>query len=188
MSLYKRGEVWWYKFRFAGQPIRETSKSSSKTVARDAECARRRELELGFNRIERQQAAQLFSIAAENWLKSKRAHLAARSVIIEQANLKHLNPHFGRKLVCDISSDDVGQYQAMRLSEGAAPKTVNLEVGPCERCSARIGCGLRFNRMFECSGSVRMSGEPSPPSKRCNCWRRVSLAGRDPYTLRSRWR
>ena len=24
MSVYKRGDVWWYKFRFAGQMIRES--------------------------------------------------------------------------------------------------------------------------------------------------------------------
>jgi len=45
MSVYKRGDVWWYKFRFAGQVIRESSKSKSRTVARAAELARRRELE-----------------------------------------------------------------------------------------------------------------------------------------------
>ena len=54
MSLYKRGDVWWYKLRFAGQMIRESTKSNSRTVARAAEHARRRELEQGFNRIERQ--------------------------------------------------------------------------------------------------------------------------------------
>jgi integrase len=150
MSVYRRGDVWWYKFRFAGQMIRETSKSSSKTLAKDAERTRRRELESGFNRIERQQLAQLFSIAAENWLKSKRAHLAPRSVIIEQSNLKHLNPHFGRMLICDISSDDVGRYQANRLSEGAAPKTVNLEVGT-------LRAVLRKNRLwFAIQPDVRM--------------------------------
>jgi hypothetical protein len=35
VSVYKRGEVWWYKFRFGGQMIRESSKSPSKTVAKD---------------------------------------------------------------------------------------------------------------------------------------------------------
>ena len=49
MSVYRRGDVWWYKFRFAGQVIRESSKSESKTVAKDAERARRRELEGSFN-------------------------------------------------------------------------------------------------------------------------------------------
>ena len=37
MSLYRRGDVWWYKFRFAGQMIRESSKSEGKTVAKEAE-------------------------------------------------------------------------------------------------------------------------------------------------------
>jgi len=51
VSVYKRGDVWWYKFRFAGQMIRESSKSDSKTVAKDAERARRRELEQNWNQI-----------------------------------------------------------------------------------------------------------------------------------------
>jgi hypothetical protein len=43
--------VWWYKFYFAGQPIRESSKSMSKTVAKNTEQQRRRELETGFHNI-----------------------------------------------------------------------------------------------------------------------------------------
>jgi hypothetical protein len=65
VSVYKRGEVWWYKFRFAGQVIRESSKSESRTVAKEAERSRRRGLEESFNRISRPRAAQLFSTAAE---------------------------------------------------------------------------------------------------------------------------
>jgi integrase len=150
VSLYKRGDVWWYKFRFAGQVIRETSKSNSKTVAKDAERARRRELEQGFNRIERQRAAQLFSLAAENWLSAKKAHLASRSVVIERANLKHLNPFFGKMLICDIQGEDVAHYQAARLQEQAAPKTVNLEVGT-------LRAVLRKNRLwFGVQPDVRM--------------------------------
>jgi len=51
MAAFKRGEVWWYKFYFAGRLIRESTKSTSKTVAKDAEKQRRRELEAGFNNI-----------------------------------------------------------------------------------------------------------------------------------------
>src|SRR5580658_6640801 len=129
MSLFKRGEVWWYKFRFAGQLVRESSKSESKTVARDAERSRRRELEGSYNRILKPRTAQFFSGAAESWLGAKTAHLSPRSVIIERANLKHLNPYFGKMLLCDVAADDIAQYQASRLEQGAAPKTVNLEVG-----------------------------------------------------------
>lgn len=150
MSLYKRGDVWWYKFRFAGQVIRESTKSDSRTVARAAEHARRRELEQGFNRIERQRAARLFSIAAEEWLAAKKAHLAPRSVTIEKANLKHLNPFFGKMLLCDLRSEDVARYQAARLQEEASPKTVNLEIGTLRGV-------LRKNRLwFAIQPDVRM--------------------------------
>ena len=71
MSLYRRGDVWWYKFRFAGQVIRESSKSESKTVAKDAERARRRELEESWNQIKRRKLPPLFSLAASDWLKTR---------------------------------------------------------------------------------------------------------------------
>src|ERR1700719_3247880 len=129
MSVYRRGETWWYKFRFAGQLIRESSKSESKTIAKDAERSRRRELEESFNRISKPRTVQLFSAASEAWLHAKTAHLSSRSVIIERANLKHLNPFFGKLLLCDISADDIGHYQASRLQQDGAAKTINLEVG-----------------------------------------------------------
>src|ERR1035437_8100246 len=150
MSLYKRGGIWWFKFGFAGQVLRESTKSNSRTVARAAEHARRRELEQGFNRIERQRVAQLFSVAAERWLAAKEAHLAPRSVVIERANLKHLNPCFGKMLICDIRGEDVSRYQAARLQEGAAPQTANLEVGTSRGV-------LRKNRLwFAIQPDVRM--------------------------------
>jgi DNA-binding NtrC family response regulator len=51
MAVFKRGGVWWYKFYFAGQFIRESAKSTSKTVAKDAENQRRRELEQGLHNL-----------------------------------------------------------------------------------------------------------------------------------------
>jgi len=45
MSLFRRGDVWWYEFWFAGRRIQESSKSPSKTSARTAEQNPRRELE-----------------------------------------------------------------------------------------------------------------------------------------------
>lgn len=55
MSVYKRGNTWWFKFRFQGQEIRESARSNSKTIARDAEHARRRELELGINGLRKRE-------------------------------------------------------------------------------------------------------------------------------------
>src|SRR5215470_5186141 len=120
MSVYRRGETWWYKFKFAGQTIRESAKTGSKTVAKSAERTRRRELEEGFNGISKPQRAQLFTVAADLWLEAKKAHLSPRSITIEQLNLKHLKPHFGAMLICDIRGDDVAGYQSARQRENAA--------------------------------------------------------------------
>ncbi len=129
MSVFRRGHVYWYEFSFVGSRIRESSKSRSKTVAKDAERARRRELEEGFNGIKKPHRAMLFSVAAGDWLKAKTAHLSPSTVRIERTNLGHLNPFFGRLLLCDISAESVAHYQVFRTEEGASPKTVNLEIG-----------------------------------------------------------
>ena len=33
MAVYKRGNVWWYKFTWNGEAIRESSKQSNKRIA-----------------------------------------------------------------------------------------------------------------------------------------------------------
>ncbi len=44
MSLYKRGDVWWYEFVFSGERIRESTKQSNKRIAEQMEAARRTQL------------------------------------------------------------------------------------------------------------------------------------------------
>ncbi len=132
MAVYrptKDSKVWWYDFIFEGQRVRESAKTRSKTVARDAEKTRRRELEESYNGIKRRDRAKLFSVAADEWLELKSLTLAASSQRIERDNLKHLRPRFERRLVTDIQARDVSRYQQTRLAEGASPKTINLEVG-----------------------------------------------------------
>ena len=132
MAVYrpaKNCKIWWYDFIFEGQRVRESAKTRSKTVARDAEKTRRRELEESYNGIKRRDRAKLFSVAAAEWLELKSLTLAASSQRIERDNLKHLLPHFEKRLVTDIQAKDVSRYQQVRLAEKASPKTINLEVG-----------------------------------------------------------
>ena len=68
MSIYKRGEVYWYKFRFAGREIRESAKTALKTLAKKAEEKRRRELEEGYNDLldHRDARVQKLSVVADS--------------------------------------------------------------------------------------------------------------------------
>ena len=79
MSLFQRGDIWWYEFWFAGRRIRESSKSESKTVAKSAEKNRRRELEEGFNNFAdlRQERVRSFTEMADEYLRRLQVALAS---------------------------------------------------------------------------------------------------------------
>ena len=47
MAIYKRGDVYWYEFRFNGQRIQESSQTSNKDAARQIEAAHRVRLAKG---------------------------------------------------------------------------------------------------------------------------------------------
>ena len=128
MSIYKRGDVWWYKFTINGQTIRESAKSNSKTVAKGAELARRRELEQAYNHIPKRERVPLFSNAADLWLAGKTG-LAQKSTERYEQCVSYLKKEFGKRLVCDIDANDVAEYQRKRLLAGVSNRTVNYEVG-----------------------------------------------------------
>ena len=129
--IYRRGKngIYSYRFRFAGRMIHESARTTSKTVAREAERQRRRELELRVNNIVKRGLPPTFEVAAKRWMES-RAHVVAKNTFSEaQRCMKHLVPTFGPRLICDITPDDIATYQRKRLQTGAENRTVNLEVG-----------------------------------------------------------
>ena len=152
MALFKYPgkKTWWYEFHFAGQKVRESAKTRSKELARRAENARKREMEEGYHGLKKRTAPKLFNVAADELLVMKKPTLAERSYIIEQANLKHIRPVFGKQLITDIDGKDISRYQQERLQAEASPKTVNLEIGT-------IRAILRRNRLWaEIQPDVRM--------------------------------
>jgi len=127
MSVYKRGQTYWFKFLFQGQLVRESAKSNSKTVAREAERARRRELELSVNRIHRRERMPLFSVAAREWMDTKEA-LAAKTVAAYRQYVKSLTKYFGDHLVCDIGLQEIAKLQRERKAAGLSARTINYEI------------------------------------------------------------
>ena len=127
MSLYKRGGIWWYKFKFQGQSIRESSKSGSRTLAREAERARRRELETAVNRIQRRDPVPLLRVAAQRWLAEK-VGLSEKTIAGYKQRMAPLIAEFGDRLVCDLTRDDVLSYRSKRLAAEKSPRTVNYEI------------------------------------------------------------
>jgi integrase len=144
MSLFQRGDVWWYEFWFAGRRIRESSKSPSKTVAKGAEQKRKRELEAGFNNFtdRRRERVRTFSDMADEFFDAYKLRLP-QSVVFAGCAINHLKRLVGGKMLVDFNETAVIQYQNARLSEGAAPKSVNEEVGFMLRILGNPGDLLR---------------------------------------------
>jgi integrase len=181
VSTFKRGGTWWYKFVFGGQVIRQTSKSRSRAVCIKAERARREQLEHGYNGITKSRRPQPFPVAADAWHTTKSAHWSPRTALIEKLNLKHLKPFFGGMLLWDITADSIAEYQAKRTREGAAPKTVNLEVGTLRsilrkhRLWGHIQPDVRLLRLREDVGIALTQDQESFLLKECRESRSRSL-------------
>jgi integrase len=155
MSIYRRGGVWWYKFRFASQLVCESSKSNSKTVAADAQRIRRRELEHRYNRIEKRAIPPNFSKAAQAWLDRIAVSPATRERY--KFALQHLQETFGSTLVCDITAQAIKDYQDSRQCAGAGAATINKEV----TCLASIllTCGI-WHTIKKSKSDLRRLEEP----------------------------
>jgi hypothetical protein len=123
--IYQRGKnkTWWMRFRFGGRFIHESTRTNSKTVARDAERHRRRELEKKWNRIEKRILPPTLTQATKRWIE-KRASLASNTLETYQAALKHVRALLGSMLVCEIEARDIVGYQKCRLAKGAAGAAV----------------------------------------------------------------
>jgi integrase len=128
MSIFKRGERWWYEFEFRGQRIRESTGSDSKTLAIKAERQRRRELEESANGVRAGRRPMLFPTAAREWMAANKARWSESNVFIQEFNLRHLSAYFGYMLLADITPQHIGKYQGIRQKEGASNRTINMEV------------------------------------------------------------
>jgi integrase len=98
-------------------------------VARDAERARRRQLEQSWNQITKQTLPPSFERAADDWYEAVKPHLAERTkAIYGDAVRLHLKPALGSLLLCDVGAARIASYQARRKAEKASARTLNKEL------------------------------------------------------------
>jgi integrase len=140
----KQQKIWWYHFNFAGRHIQESSKSTRKTVAVNAEKKRRAELERGFNDVEDKRYLRVKSIGdlTGEFLEAYRLRNPKSAIFAEYA-LGHVKRLAGQTMVIDVSAETVKNYQTARLKENAAGKSINEEVGFMLRLLGEQGDFLR---------------------------------------------
>lgn len=134
MSIYKRGDIYWYKFMWNGKIIRESTKQGNVKVARQMEAAHRTSLAKGEVGIRERRPsptlAEFFSKRIEPWAKVRPSWLWYRSGIRPLLAYREIA---GTKLDC-ITSESVAEYAGHRQSSRLQPGTINRELRVLRRC------------------------------------------------------
>lgn len=130
-SLYQRGKVWWIKYYHRGKPIRESTKSESKMVARSLLALREGDIAEGkvpglvYERVKYKELRDL--IITDYTINRK------KSLDRVNVSLAHLDKHFTGWNVLEITTDEINQYKIKRLDEEAAPASINRELSCLKR-------------------------------------------------------
>jgi integrase len=138
MAIYKRGNTWWTDFSINGQRYRQSLDTTDWRAAQSSE----KELigQAGAGKLVpcSQQFSKLtFIEAADRYVADRLAHLALRSIHTERERLKPLCSFFTTLALTRISADSVRDYIARRKQQGAANRTLNMELGILRRILKR---------------------------------------------------
>lgn len=117
MSLYKRGEVWWYDFRVSGVRIRESTHLNQRSAAAQAETMRKADVLKDRSQVEPQEPSPEFQDFAQNefaaWSENQhREHPSTHERYMR--SIKVLIRFFGQRTLDMISSADAERFKISR--------------------------------------------------------------------------
>lgn len=125
MSIYKRGDVYWFHFRFDGQEVQKSTKQGNRQAAIKIEAAYRTKLALG--EVGLDETPERRGLAIKDLLESLKTDYELRGRLsVQNANgIKRAEKDFGSIRVKNLTSTFVDEYKKRRLGDGAAPATIN---------------------------------------------------------------
>jgi hypothetical protein len=131
-----KSRVWWFEFTFAEKRVRESAKTTRKTIAIEAERQRRLQLEKTLAGIPTEKRENRIRSVAD-MVKAYKTHYGInhrqKSVEFSESRLEHITRLLGAALLPDVNEDAIRSYIRTRLDEGASGRTINMEVGELSR-------------------------------------------------------
>jgi hypothetical protein len=116
MAVYKRGNVWWYKFFWNGEPIRASTKQSIKRTAEQIEAARKASLakgEVGIKELAPAPAFREFSERFLAWVEGAKKPNTVKYYNDMVRILLRYQPLAGAKVI-QIDRDLIARYSEKR--------------------------------------------------------------------------
>jgi hypothetical protein len=173
MAVYKRGGVWWYSFIYAGKRVQESAKTSRKTLAVEAERARRLELEralAGLPTEARERRIRSVGEVLDSYAADYGLNHRPRTTIWVKGCVAHVKKHLGALLLPDLTEDALRRFIKVRLEEGACGRTVNMEIWIWGRSVAPWGSrGGSYGRTSVSSKSEKTWAGRSRQMRRRGC-------------------
>src|SRR5205807_10256721 len=133
MAIYKRGKIYWYKFMWNGQPIRESTKQGNDKVARQMEAAHRTSLAKGEVGIREKKTvptlAEFCKNRLEPWAKSTFKQTVPNSWEWYRDNMRVIEKtRLGSLKLDAITNEQVAEFAASKLQQGYAVSTINSTI------------------------------------------------------------
>lgn len=162
MSVFKNGTFYHYEFVLDGRRHRGSTGTTSKPQAIQEERRQRERLEKSYSQIleeeSREQRRKTIQHAAEDFLEDYRTKHESPTFAVYA--LGHVSRLMGGSLVVEITPNVVKRYQADRLKEKAAPKTINDEVQLLLRLCGEQGDLIRATLRRD--KALKLALPPSP--------------------------
>jgi integrase len=138
MAVYKRGKIWWYKFNWSGEAVRESTKQSNKRIAEQIEATHKTTLakgEVGLR--DHKPAPTLKGFAEQDFLPFVRSTSAGkpRTVTFYEttvANLTAFGKLAGMRLDA-ITPETIADFAAYRREAGMQISTINRDLSTVRR-------------------------------------------------------
>src|SRR4051794_6387937 len=125
-------KVYWYEFIYVGKRIRESAKTTRKTLAVEAEKQCRLRLERAHAGLPVEAPATRINTVSDFTKAYRKAYEQGHRVKSQTwvaERLPHVEKALGNVLLPDLTEERIREYMKSRMAEGAGPRTVNMEVG-----------------------------------------------------------
>ena len=137
MGVYRRGDVWWYRFNWNGKRVRESTKQSNRRVAQQIEAAHRTALAKGEVGIrDRTQCPTLKDFANGEFLAFVRATSSGkpRTVTFYETTVNNLvSSGLGSMRMDAITAEAISQFITRRRDAHMAIATINRDLATLRR-------------------------------------------------------
>ena len=124
------------EFVYQGKRFQESTGATTKTVAKEYEKNRKKELERAAVGMPTEQKANRIRTVAEVvsvYLEGYRLSHRPKSIVFAEGCLKHVTGVLGTVLLSDLIEQRINGYIRQRQHEGACGRTVNMELGELSR-------------------------------------------------------